>query len=92
MLLQLPAEPPYNKIIFSTLITQKEAAMTTSRHPTPETNQNPALPSPEELIEQYAALIWKICSRYLSNPEDIKPLINAFLRKMAKFWCQQIKM
>ena len=66
--------------------------MTTSRHPTPETNQNPALPSPEELIEQYAALIWKICSRYLSNPEDIKPLINAFLRKMAKFWCQQIKM
>ena len=89
MLLQLPAEPLYNKIIFSTLITQKEAAMTTSRHPTPETNQNPALPSPEELIEQYAALIWKICSRYLSNPEDIKECVNdtflAFYMQSEKF-------
>ena len=23
---------------------------------------------------------------------EFRPLINAFLRKMAKFWCQQIKM
>lgn len=57
-------------------LTQKEAAMTTSRHNPFEKNRTPVLPSPEELMEQYAALIWKICSHYLNNPEDIKECVN----------------
>ena len=41
---------------------QKEAAMTIPRHHTREKKENSSLPSPAELLEQYAALIWKICS------------------------------
>ncbi|OUP82096.1 hypothetical protein B5F07_15080 [Lachnoclostridium sp. An169] len=34
------------------------------------------LPSPEELIRQYAALIWKTTAAYLDNPEDIRECVN----------------
>ena len=34
------------------------------------------LPSPEELIRQYAALAWKTAAAYLDNPEDIKECVN----------------
>lgn len=36
----------------------------------------PALPPPEELMEQYAALVWKTAAAYLKNPEDIKECVN----------------
>ena len=68
---------------------QKEAAMTIPRHHTREKKENSSLPSPAELLEQYAALIWKICSHYLSNPEDIKECVNdtfmAFYMQSEKF-------
>ena len=35
-----------------------------------------ALPSAEELMEQYAALVWKTAAAYLENPEDIKECVN----------------
>ena len=37
---------------------------------------SPALPSPEELMEQYAALVWKTAAACLENPEDIKECVN----------------
>ena len=50
--------------------------MTLSQHRPREKNENSALPSPEELIRQYTALVFKICSGYLSDPEDIKECVN----------------
>ncbi len=35
-----------------------------------------SLPSVEELMEQYAALVWKTAAAYLKNPEDIKECVN----------------
>ena len=35
-----------------------------------------SLPSVEELMEQYAALVWKTAAAYLENPEDIKECVN----------------
>lgn len=35
-----------------------------------------ALPSAEELMAQYAALVWKTAAAYLENPEDIKECVN----------------
>ena len=37
---------------------------------------SPALPSPEDLMEQYAALVWKTAAACLENPEDIKECVN----------------
>ena len=36
----------------------------------------PPLPTPEELMEQYAALVWKTAAAYLENPEDVKECVN----------------
>ena len=36
----------------------------------------PPLPTPEELMEQYAALVWKTAAVYLENPEDVKECVN----------------
>lgn len=38
--------------------------------------QPTALPAPEELLERYAALVWKTASAYLDDPEDIKEIVN----------------
>ena len=29
------------------------------------------------LLEQYTGLLWSVCARRLSNPEDIKECVNA---------------
>ena len=34
------------------------------------------LPAPEELMERYAALVWKTAAAYLENPEDVKECVN----------------
>ena len=36
----------------------------------------PPLPTPEELMEQYAALVWKTAAAHLENPEDVKECVN----------------
>ena len=35
-----------------------------------------AIPSPEDLMQQYAALVWKTAAIHLENPEDIKECVN----------------
>ena len=35
-----------------------------------------SLPAPEELMEQYAALVWKTAAACLENPEDNKECVN----------------
>ena len=34
------------------------------------------IPSPEDLMQQYAALVWKTAAIHLENPEDIKECVN----------------
>ena len=36
----------------------------------------PPLPALEELMKQYAALVWKTAATHLENPEDVKECVN----------------
>ncbi len=50
--------------------------MTRSTDSFEDKNRPAILPSPETLIEQYAALVWKTIADYLDDPEDIKECVN----------------
>lgn len=48
-----------------------------SSRPDPKSDTAPSvLPSPEELMAQYALLVWKTAATYLRDPEDIKECVN----------------
>ena len=55
----------------------KSAAASSARTPSKSASKDAStLPAPEELMEQYAALVWKTAAACLENPEDIKECVN----------------
>ena len=55
----------------------KSAAASSARTPSKSASKDAStLPAPEELMEQYAALVRKTAAACLENPEDIKECVN----------------